>query len=488
MRGGLPIAKPPVLLALQLAGFLAVVGAAGGLRMVWTPDSLSYVRASRAEELAAALAHYRTVGYPLFLETAGRLGAAQRPVPWIQALVFVAAVLAFWHGLRVYAGSGWFAFAAAAALPFAGVMALVAMIQPDFLAACATLLAFAALLLLAAGRSQPLAWVGLALAVFAAYQLRPAAAFLVGFVPLIGAALRHWRGGGGRRAGVFTLGLAAAMLVPYLSFCALRWATVGHFGLVSFGGTNLVALAANFLDEELLGELPEGHRRLAGRLLHQRQKRGWEPMTPGADTMPYLVQYNSNLWRIAVPAAGHEIAARSREAVAAGEEPDPRNLRIVRDELLGGVAVEILARRPRLYLQWVRDAHLYGLAQLGDDAALKALAVLVLGSLPVLVVARRRHRRGPSGRSAAGRPLLALGALGTGYFVTYLALVSLVSYPFARYFVSTTLLLPSVLAAALFEIWRRILVAGNAAGRRLRPTSAERPSPAGATRAPGRGS
>lgn len=53
--------------------------------------------------------------------------------------------------------------------------------------------------------------------------------------------------------------------------------------------------------------------------------------------------------------------------------------------------------------------------------------------------------------------LIGLLLLGVGYLATYLLLVSLVSFPFSRYFVSMTLFLPSALCAQLFVIWQRIL-------------------------------
>lgn len=57
--------------------------------------------------------------------------------------------------------------------------------------------------------------------------------------------------------------------------------------------------------------------------------------------------------------------------------------------------------------------------------------------------------------------LIGLLALGVGYFAAYLLLVSLVSFPFTRYFVSLTLFLPSALCAQLFVMWRRILPASG---------------------------
>jgi uncharacterized membrane protein len=92
--------------------------------------------------------------------------------------------------------------------------------------------------------------------------------------------------------------------------------------------------------------------------------------------------------------------------------------------------------------------------------------LLNLISLPILLI-RCRQRSSVSGdlRDAAAQgnhpttqeTLVALALLGVGFFSGYLVLVSLVSFPFTRYFESMILFVPTMLCAQLFAIWRQIV-------------------------------
>lgn len=84
----------------------------------------------------------------------------------------------------------------------------------------------------------------------------------------------------------------------------------------------------------------------------------------------------------------------------------------------------------------------------------------MLVSLAVGWLARRF--RGPSqGDESRTRTLLLLWVLALSFFATDTFLISLVSFPFWRYFLSTMIFLPCALTATLFEIWRRLLVAAR---------------------------
>ncbi len=67
-----------------------------------------------------------------------------------------------------------------------------------------------------------------------------------------------------------------ATTLPFLLFAGLSLAVVGHLGLVPFGGTNLVDLAACLLDAYVVRQLPEEHRGPARRMLEPaRRDRAW---------------------------------------------------------------------------------------------------------------------------------------------------------------------------------------------------------------------
>ena len=137
------------------------------------------------------LGYYRSIGYPTFLNIVkGVWDSLSRRSQQSSFGTYFLSVYLFWFALWRYSGSRWLAFAASFPLPWAAVMELVNRIQPDFLSAAATVFAIALVFLLATKPRHLLTvgWSSL-YAVVAAYHSRPAAVFLVGFVPLIGGML-----------------------------------------------------------------------------------------------------------------------------------------------------------------------------------------------------------------------------------------------------------------------------------------------------------
>lgn len=191
-----------------------------------------------------------------------------------------------------------------------------------------------------------------------------------------------------------------------------------------------------------------------------RRKRGWEAMTRRSAIIDYFVQYSDNIWRVAIPAAQKEY---KRISALPEDHPDrldgmERPARVVQNEMLSQASKAIVRLRPGLYVKWVTSALVYGLKQLLNYFWNVAPALLILFSTPIFLLATRSTDTPtpPLERSVLAA-LIGLLALGVGYFAAYLLLVSLVSFPFTRYFVSLTLFLPSALCAQLFVIWQRIL-------------------------------
>ena len=470
------LVHPLFWLTLQIALTTVFLSAAGRLEPQRVPDTKSYEIAADLETLSARLGYYRSIGYPIFLNTVRSLGFTHQAIPTIQLGTYFLSVYLFWFALWRYSGSRWLAFAATFPLSWAAVMELASRIQPDFLSAAATVFAIAFVFLLTTKPRHLGLWIGVIVSVVAAYHLRPAAVFLVGFVPLIGAILCWiWNQRSLKRTAQVVGLLTLAMLIPYWSFCALRLATVGHFGLVSFGGTNLAGLAANFISGRVVRELPQEHRDLARRMLKLRRKKGWTPMTKKSHAEDFFVQYSDNIWDVANPAGKFELAARKRTLKKTGREESSRDWsmaawqrqpsRVARNTIVGTMSKAVIGTRLDLYLRWVRAAQLYGLRQLTDYVWIVGPFLLVLISLPILLV--RRQKGGvDDGRHGAdsGRPgsptmqetLVVLSLLGVGFFSGYLLLVSLVSFPFTRYFQSMILFVPTMLCAQVFVIWRRI--------------------------------
>jgi hypothetical protein len=175
-----------------------------------------------------------------------------------------------------------------------------------------------------------------------------------------------------------------------------------------------------------------------------------------------------------------ELAARKRKLKKKGGEGSSRDSsmaawqrqpsRVARNTIVGTMSKAVIGTRLDLYLRWVRAAQLYGLRQLTDYVWIVGPFLAVLISLPILLVRRQRggvddrRQRAGSGRPVsptAQETLVVLTLLAVGFFSGYLLLVSLVSFPFTRYFLSMILFVPTMLCAQVFVVWRQIAGANS---------------------------
>jgi hypothetical protein len=101
--------------------------------------------------------------------------------------------------------------------------------------------------------------------------------------------------------------LSLVSFVPYLAYCLLRLAVVGHFGLISFGGYQLAGLAVEMLDNETVEEqLPERFRPLGREILKERAELGMHGAFSGRYYMnlrQYEDNFCKNIYQVAVPIA-----------------------------------------------------------------------------------------------------------------------------------------------------------------------------------------
>jgi hypothetical protein len=245
----------------------------------------------------------------------------------------------------------------------------------------------------------------------------------------------------GRRVVRISSGVVAAVAVPFLAWCGLRWVTVGHFGLVSFGGYNLIGITGQFVDEELTRELAGEWQTFAQQILERRREMpGWEPPV---DYYAMERMYNGTVWTICVPAARD----------MAPDEPVRVN------ELLSGLSREVLSRRPGAYLRWLRWGLREGMAAILwlsviNKATLACLGLLVVCEVVDLV---RRSAPGPGAtidieaREAALRARQVLFVTATGFALAVLLLVVLVEIPNHRYMTPASVFVPGLLAALCVE-------------------------------------
>ncbi len=438
---------PALVLLLQIAVAIGVLGRTGRLDPEIVPDSWSYQRISQASTAERALKQHRTYGYPLFLKmvrlSTGPPHLAQ--IPEFHAALWFGAVLLFWFAVADWTRSPWLALAAATPLTSAPLLSLIPRVQPDFAASALALMAMSLLLLLASRPARVLRWLLLTVVVFLTYQVRPAYVFLIPLVPLIGWALRWCRRGRPRLGHVgWAANLALAMIVPFLLFAGARKALVDHFGLVSFSGFSLIGVTASFLDEELIESLPPESHKLASTIHAGRAGRGWRPLTLEDDISTWHEQYNLNTWRISINPARRLETAYAREVSQRGK---PRRFRDIEvNDRLMSLSRQVIQRRPRLYIRWVRDSFLLGAGRVARYPWVLWPFLAVLVSLPVA------RLRGSLANALQPR-LLGLVLLCVSFTVAHLLLVAAVSAAFDRYLVAVALLLPSALCALLLSLW-----------------------------------
>ncbi len=319
------VRSPRFWIAAQLLAIMVVGYVFGCWRVQMYPDSESYISASRLA-LEPALSQARTLGYPMILRFVATFSPDYGAIPWVQLAMLWPGVFLLDFAVRRFVTSPWQAFAVSSGFMYGAVQQVwtVASVLTDFPATVVAGMAIACLLLLASNPKHPGAWLGLTIFLAAAYHIRPAYLFLIPLAPCLGIVLLGLRAKGRREPFVWKKILLALMVVsvlPFLAFCTLRWAVVGDFALVSFGGTQTVGLAAELLETKMVeNELSEPFRPFAREILKGRQERGLKPAFPGGwrvDMRFYEDNYSSNSYLIAIPAAkrlfGGDAIVRDRE-------------------------------------------------------------------------------------------------------------------------------------------------------------------------------
>jgi len=453
----IPWRNPRFWLFAQMAAVAIVAGAFGLLELETLPDTPTYTAAAEASP-AEMLVGMRTIGYPLFLKATAVFSPDFRLVPWIQLAAFFAAVWFFETSVRRFGAAPWEAFALGAGLLWAGFQDVaVRTLLADFLAMVAAVLAVAWLMRLATNARRVWPWIGFTFCLAATYHVRPAYLFLIPLAPLLGLWL-CWLAkrdvDRDRPKGLvqfrFAAGLVAATIGPYLAFCFMRLVLVGHFGLVSFGGYSIVGIAVELIDNDMIRhELPESLRPLAADIARRREERGLKSVFRGGGVIrirQWELQYNDNVWRVAVPAAVERY----------GNQP------VVINEKLSALSHAAIRRRAADYCLFVA----YSLPR----AVLKyfyfswAAQILVPIGLALLAVRRYRSRRehqaaalgdwGPE--TPSGRLLCAAGGTAASFLLAKTSLLVLVICVGSRYLLPAGVFVPAALALWVYREARRL--------------------------------
>lgn len=447
------VRRPAFWLGLQVLLVVLAVQFRFGWAAHEVPDTYGYLQTGKLP-VAQMLVSIRTLGYPLFLRTVALVSPNLGLVPVVHFLFHLAAVVLIYRGLRRFGALPWQAFAASSGVLWTIVQdPAVQDLASDCLARSLAVLVIGCLFYVAADPRRVLPWIGLTLLLVAAYQIRPAMLFLVPLVPLLGLVFlglhAAWHGGPFRwKTPAATL--ATVAFVPLLGFCLLRWAVVGHFGLVEFGGWNLAGIAIEMLDRPLIdNQLPGEWRPLAREILAAREEAHRKGNLPSAFQDGRIVvaqlftNYDINVYQAAIP------VFRQRY----GEEKDVFTNRAINRDL-AGMSKAVLHHYRSAYLRFIVQNYLAGLGGILRANLILPFFLALAVSLSLfrnLVWPRPASRPRDSDDKAACFMMQLALVLGVLFTLSSLLLVVLVQMPIGRYLITSALFLPSICALWILQ-------------------------------------
>lgn len=443
---------------LQVGAIWAYMAVSGQLEPREHIDSRLYLNLAKDDPVLELLGRIRSLGYPLLLRSLLWLRGDLGWLPHLQVLLFGAAAAVWCAALRRFGLSSPAALVAGSWPIYSQLFReLAAAVMSDVPAAAVVLLALSAFLVLLREPRRRALWVAVGGVVFLAYQLRPAYVFLVALLPCAVWALgwleRRWGlHGEPRRPMAWRLGLVT--LLPLLLFCGLRWALVGHFGLVPFTGHNLSGITSSMLTSELVAELPAKQQPLASAILAERQRRKRQPLDARSSFDEWERFYIWNSWGNAIGVVKAEwkrgFAAAAASGTLEGSGLEHRDVYI--EKRLLSHCLAVLRARPSLYLAWLGRAWGHTLLTTARQPWIYLPAALCLGAW---ALTRRRGdlatKEEP--RQARSRAAL-LGLFALAFYLVAMGLVLLIETPFWRYSASAELLLPGALLALAVELVR----------------------------------
>ena len=443
-----------VLQVLGLAMALAFLGWFGPVSVGDTSDYVEFPFGSFTE----ALRHPRTFGYPLFLQTGGILTPSYGAIPLLGLIVHVLSVYVFWRGLNRVFQSEWTSMLTASSLLYSNILFRYGNnLAADRLASSLAIATLGWLFLaLFNDRRRYDYWCLLALGIFMTYQVRPAYLFLIPLMPTLGISL-YWLvtpASTHRRAWwALTLGLILVVAVPYLAYCSVRWAAVGSFSLVSFGGNNAAAVTCMFLSEDDVKTLPSDVQPLAGAVMERRKGVAEKDTgyTAGA-TRRYMeieTPFDVNLCDVCIPAA---------KEVHGDDWPKV-------NRSLWRLASTIVAEKSNYYAVWLAKAFIRGVYMIVSEYIMNPVCFLLLFALAAThacsVVLRKRA--GPISSDVEPAFFIeinTLWVLALSFALASLLLVILTSPALGRFMDAAGVFLACVLARTLvnrIELCRRLI-------------------------------
>lgn len=363
-------------------------------------DTGSYLNALESGiELRSLLADPRTPGYPLVLWIAQQLAgdsaggvSSLSLLPHVQGFLYFAALLAAYAMLVTTGVPALISFLVIAPMADASILAYVDVVRSEVPAAAFAILAACGLLSTAVFGPSRLSLATAAIAAFGACMIRPAYLFLypLAVVGIILIAPIAGRAASWRSLAKEALRSGVVVGLPLLAYMTLRLLVVGHFGLVSFAGNNIIGFTANpYMLDEVTVQMVDGeeNKRLAAEILAARTRRLAQPDTGGLSHYRFRVDTSTDrlydAWYQSFNPAIHVAMDGARSYWDLAGSPYESQEWPTIDRALVRLSREVLVARLPLYIQWLREAGLQGLRDAyptergGRDLILALLAMLI---------------------------------------------------------------------------------------------------------------
>jgi hypothetical protein len=426
--------------------------ASGRLSPEMNEDSDSYL--GNVFPLSDSLRSIRTLGYPVLANIVRVFSPQLEAMPLIHVLCLYLAVFSFYFGLKKLGATPWLSVAVAGSLLyFPPMLTHGHILIPEVTAAAGAVFTLGVLFWNTAHPGSWVASVGFCAGLFFNYQMRPAYLFLIALTPLLGVLLRYaYAQHHGVTPRLLRCGmrLSALALVPYFVFCLFRWFMVGHFGLVSFGGMNLIGVGGQFLNDETIANVPAHLQPLADKMLEIRKNDDHWP----DDHARYRLSFRQAETLYNPVIYNHFLAAYD-------SLPNINHTSMDASQKGGALAWSLIRSRPNLYACWIGDAYRTGLFRLPTLSwylplhTLNMLLLAVLGTLGLIRFIQRcwlgrvaaGEVRTPGLRFVCGCVLL----VGISFALSKLLLICLVEAPLPRYLDAVYMFLPTLTGIVAHE-------------------------------------
>ncbi len=459
--------KEPVFYLILQASivFLALI-LLGATEVKYGGDTRSYL-AFKTNSLAEALSHVRTFGYPLFLRLVRVFSPGLALLPYVQITLFFVAAIFFHSALRIYGFSKWTAFAAATPLIYLRLLRdLGRIVQADLPGASLGIVSVGLLFITVARPRSAWAWAGLSVSVFLTYQVRPVYLFLVPLFPLLVlllSALREPPLRWARPLKRIFVGVLCGTFIPFLLFGLLRLAVVGHFGLVSFTGVNLMGITTQFLTKDIVKKFDKDLQPIAREMIsiRDRKKIG---VPPGMRMIPLTIfshYYNTLQVEVFVALTDklfHE-NLYSRKRFPGGEPPEDFVAKVNRLALR--LWFSTLVARPGVHLLYYLKSFLYQVSfTLYVEGLITGLLILLfIGHIvrTLYGLAQGARERPSRTNSEELRCFKALFIVSLSYYLGNILVLTALVAPVGRLIMASAVLIPGALTAALFVTVRETL-------------------------------